>query len=649
MKIPVAATDRIGTLETISPTTWTMNAQSAAVMMRVQSELYHQPSAAVLREYVTNGIDAHAAIGSTEPVGVTLPTDFAPSLVITDHGVGMSHAYLVWVYEGFSISDKRDTDEQVGMFGIGMKSFLSITREIVVRTVHDGMLNVVILSLNKDGLPAHSTSVRDLPTGEVSGTTVTIPVSDIPAMNRAVRRTLGFFPTGTLLVDGVLNTCLLDDCERVGQNVVMVKDTQFANGSGDSGAKAFSPHRVVTGGISYALTDAQVSDMNKALPAGMAKRLVFTADIEQVCPNPSREVLAEDPMTTAWLRELFASLPKMLGDYADEVVCNHHSPLERSARWLESQMPAMKVTPTKYPSINRDVGTQVVVHSLSFKNFRVRRVATETSLYGPDDARSSGSIIAVQCADKPSHISSLSAVMNDQGWEQVVVVAEDSGQKGWFHWGTPSSDHHFVGAEEFMKMARKVRGARTTTPSAAVSGTRTWEVRLPLAGHGYTVAHLLLSDLVRLREAYGELFVHAVLAWYQTSYNKQVLALPAVVLSSTRSSVKMPAYFRQAIAKDELDSREYIMSVNIDSYFREADDQKVLSHLIASRTRHNNKDFGVATHPFAAAVAEIDGDQAMVPRKENIEQKFAMLLHLDGLTPVNVWDAALQSVAPVEV
>lgn len=109
--------------------TFTSEITSAATshVLNTLSTLYANPPYAVLREFITNAIDAHRAAGYDGPVEVELPTRDVPRLVIRDHGNGMSRDTLVNTYYNYGESSKRGDDTSIGAFGFGSKSAYSVS------------------------------------------------------------------------------------------------------------------------------------------------------------------------------------------------------------------------------------------------------------------------------------------------------------------------------------------------------------------------------------------------------------------------------------------------------------------------------------------------------------------------------------------
>ena len=92
-----------------------------AHVMSILTNLYADAPLAVLREYATNARDSHVAAGTDRPIEVDLPSDLNPTLVIRDFGVGLSEAEIIDVYARYGASTKRDTNDQVGAFGLGLQ------------------------------------------------------------------------------------------------------------------------------------------------------------------------------------------------------------------------------------------------------------------------------------------------------------------------------------------------------------------------------------------------------------------------------------------------------------------------------------------------------------------------------------------------
>lgn len=150
--------------------------RSMAIILRSLISAYKNPYRAALREYTSNANDSHREAGQTRAVEVTLPTALSPNLIVQDWGVGMSRAELVR-YSQFGASNKRDSNDMIGGFGIGSKSGLAVASQFTVTAVKDGKRNVAVIGYNEDGVPTMGL-LPEKDTTEPSGVKVTIPLTD---------------------------------------------------------------------------------------------------------------------------------------------------------------------------------------------------------------------------------------------------------------------------------------------------------------------------------------------------------------------------------------------------------------------------------------------------------------------------------------
>jgi transcription termination factor NusB len=125
---------------------------AAGLVMDILAKLYANPLAAAIREYTSNAIDAHVAAGVDRPVEVTLPSRRNQWLTVRDYGKGLTAFDILTVYANFGSSDKRDSDDFIGGFGIGSKSGLAISDAIYVNSWTDGKLNSFVIKRTTDGI-----------------------------------------------------------------------------------------------------------------------------------------------------------------------------------------------------------------------------------------------------------------------------------------------------------------------------------------------------------------------------------------------------------------------------------------------------------------------------------------------------------------
>ena len=300
-----------GSLGTES-TEMSLDADGMAHLMGVLTNLYSDKSLAVLREYSTNALDAHLAAGQTAPIEVTLPTALNPSLVITDHGVGLSREQIVNVYARYGASTKRDSNTQIGSFGLGAKSAFTIGSQFVVTATKDERRTVAVFALNTHGVgTVNILDERSVP-GATNGVTVDIAVTDWRAMHEAAGKLFRYWAPGTVLVDGKVPETVWDDTDGI-----WISDTILFN-------RETSGLTVVMGGVGYRLPGSAVNAVRDRLGAawstwGDAPRLTVFMPIGSVDITPSREAVRDTDRTIHAVADALTNLNQHIEDRLTEI------------------------------------------------------------------------------------------------------------------------------------------------------------------------------------------------------------------------------------------------------------------------------------------------------------------------------------------
>lgn len=175
--------------------------EGARRMMEMLVNLYADRRLAVVREYVSNAVDASRAAGSQYPVEVTTPTLLDPNFVVTDRGTGMSLVEVEATFLAFAASSKRDSDDLIGGLGVGAKSAWALSESFLVDTVKDGRRTTVRAASNLE----HQVMVAGEPSDLPNGTTIIVPVAvgqESEAWQRVVQEVATAHDPGTVVVDG---------------------------------------------------------------------------------------------------------------------------------------------------------------------------------------------------------------------------------------------------------------------------------------------------------------------------------------------------------------------------------------------------------------------------------------------------------------
>ena len=102
------------------------NSSELSVFFLLSSTLYKDPYRAIVRELVSNAIDASKRIGTSKPVVLhvpkTLNNDVNNEFYVQDFGIGMSLEQVINIYGNYFASSKQNDSNSIGGFGLGGKT-----------------------------------------------------------------------------------------------------------------------------------------------------------------------------------------------------------------------------------------------------------------------------------------------------------------------------------------------------------------------------------------------------------------------------------------------------------------------------------------------------------------------------------------------
>jgi len=168
---------------------------TAHIMSILRDQLYSDKILAVLREYGSNAWDAHRDAGKPElPIKVTLPTAMEPTLTIRDFGLGLTPDGVFKVFTQYGASTKRNSDNSVGMLGIGSKSGFAYSDSFTVTSFCEGMKRtyVAVLDPSEKGL---INLLCEEPCGEETGVAISIAVrpEDLRGFEHTAKKLFKYF------------------------------------------------------------------------------------------------------------------------------------------------------------------------------------------------------------------------------------------------------------------------------------------------------------------------------------------------------------------------------------------------------------------------------------------------------------------------
>lgn len=291
-------------------------------IMSILSNMYSDIALAVIREYSANAHDSHVAAGITDPILVTLPTTLNPTYVVQDKGLGLSKDQILNVYGRYGKSTKRDTNDQIGGFGIGAKAAFALGHQFVVTGVKDGQKVVVLFALNSRNV-GEMKVVHEGPTTEPNGVTVSMAVEDVDDFCQKAHTFFGKWAPGTVLVDGSQPQSVYDDAQEINESVHVVPDHE-----GDVwltlGQIAYPVSRNILNKARTLLRERGDSAAEQTLSTMMgwynSSALFLHAEIGSAEIAPTRESLMDTGLTVSTVADLVATIPATLLESVQESV-----------------------------------------------------------------------------------------------------------------------------------------------------------------------------------------------------------------------------------------------------------------------------------------------------------------------------------------
>ncbi len=291
--------------------------EAMAHIMGILTDLYSDPEAAIIREYSTNALDAHAEINLDRPIEVTTPTALHQFFTVRDFGVGLSESEIESIYSQYGASTKRETNDQVGMLGLGCKSALTYTDQFILASVKNGYRIQVAISRDEDGA-GYMNVVSRTETSDPSGTLVQVPVKSYNQFETKARSFFRWWQPGTVLVNGVAPRPM--DGLRITDDIKLIEANQ---------------NYCIMGNVAYPIERSYIQ-FATGLPSYPSNAIAITVPIGGVAFTPSREALmytAKTKVTLEQYGKLFKQeLPVAIQAEIDK--CGSHAEaLKLKLRW----------------------------------------------------------------------------------------------------------------------------------------------------------------------------------------------------------------------------------------------------------------------------------------------------------------------------
>lgn len=197
MKLNQFSQNEVEVLGDSVDTEFSIDTESLGVLFKGFSDaLYSDKFGSIVREVTSNCFDAHEEVGQKLDVQVRMVTPGFDEgkIVFEDFGPGLSPDRIKNIYSKYFASTKRNTNDQIGGFGIGAKSPLAYADSFNVVTRVDGVEYDYII--HKGEQVPMITLIGTKPTDSINGTQVIIPIAnnaDYSSFVSAVKDQLRYF------------------------------------------------------------------------------------------------------------------------------------------------------------------------------------------------------------------------------------------------------------------------------------------------------------------------------------------------------------------------------------------------------------------------------------------------------------------------
>jgi hypothetical protein len=353
---------------------------------------YKDPIKAILQELGSNAVDSHVRAGNNNPFTISLPGVLSNQFRIRDYGTGMSKDVIENVYTQWMNSDKRNSDTEIGCFGIGSKTPLAYTSSFNITSYVDGLKSMYSLCFNETGIPELQ-HYGDFQTDEANGVEISFAVKneDFSRFSNSANSVYNYFNIKPL-IDGVLPT----------------KQLQTLS-SGDRwkiyGLEDYYASRIVfvMGGVAYPMDSSYY--FKSKFGSIRNHQIAIEVPIGSLDITPSRESLEITPKTTKTVNEelvrVYDEISKNLVVEVDSIdqsisdwsyylemrrVFKKYSDLGYDETYMKSRNYARKVR--FYPA---KVSSDIVQYMGTFSNSNRNRVSRidyekDSLTFNPDSA-----------------------------------------------------------------------------------------------------------------------------------------------------------------------------------------------------------------------------------------------------------------------
>lgn len=320
MKVDVAVKSDTKTTEDVEKMSFGLDASAEAMMYKTMAEsLYSNKIGSIVREITSNCFDSHVEADVKYPVDIILESKSEllngrfPKIIFQDHGMGISPDRMQNVYSKFYGSTKRDTNGQIGGWGLGAKSPLSYTDEFSLVTRHNGVQYEYLI--HKGKVVPEISLIHKESTELPNGSQVLIGIKnteDYEEFEKEIQSQLHYF-------DNIQYTNCGHNNFKVYKNDLFLYRQNLGE---DEEAFNTTELEIAIGTVRYPLSFSQVNDPLVYKLKGFPVALRF--EIGEIGVTPSRETIEY----TKFTKEAIIDKAKAVFKFIEQKVAERKEPIE---------------------------------------------------------------------------------------------------------------------------------------------------------------------------------------------------------------------------------------------------------------------------------------------------------------------------------
>lgn len=266
--------------------------------------IYSDKIGSIVREIVSNAIDANTEAGSITDVEVTVLnrdslTGQDYTFIVRDYGKGISPERMYDIFINLGESTKDLSNNEIGGFGLGSKSPFAYTDTFNVKTIHEGIEYMYSMVINENNIP-NVLLIYKTETDKISGTEVIIPIlnsSDYIKFKEKIKSQLRYFDNIKYNFDFDKHPFIYE-----GKRIIILDSKEVGYNYGYT-------QNILLHKIPYTID----CDSNKLKT--VHKNVLVKFEIGEIKPVISREDIEYNPSNLEVIRQVFEEANAELDDY----------------------------------------------------------------------------------------------------------------------------------------------------------------------------------------------------------------------------------------------------------------------------------------------------------------------------------------------